>query len=436
MAMAGRRSGLPKFWRARSMADPRTVIIGLGYVGLPTALALAEAGHSVLGVDRDPARVAHIHAGIAPYAEPGVAAALVRARRSGRLCVADQPDVAETYIIAVPTPLGPDHQPDLSAVNAALEALAPHLRRGALLIVESTCPVGTTEALRDRLARLRPDLRLPDAAGVPADIAMAYCPERVLPGHAMVELIENPRCIGGISAACTHRAAQFYRQFVQGACTLTSARTAEFVKLAENSFRDVNIAFANELSMAADRLGVDIWEAVSLANQHPRVDILRPGPGVGGHCIAVDPWFLIQSGAGEMPLLRAARHVNHAKAIYVEHQIATHLAAHPKAQLAVLGLSFKADCADLRASPALDIATHLATEFGGRVLVVEPYVTDLPPGLAQTDARLVPLQVALHAADVIALLVDHAAFRRVPPTALQGKILYDTRGVWRAATSP
>lgn len=414
------------------MDNPIIVIIGLGYIGLPTALALAEAGQNVLGVDCDRQRVATLNAGHAPYAEPGVQQALVRALETGRFRASDQPVVAAVYVIAVPTPLGPENQPDLRAVIASVEAIAPHLTRGAVLILESTCPVGTTEMIRDKIGQLRPDLRLPYAEGEIADLALAYCPERILPGHAMIELAGNPRCIGGITPACAEAAAQVYRKFVEGPCTLTNARTAEFVKLAENSFRDVNIAFANELSMAADQLGVDIWEARALANQHPRVDMLRPGPGVGGHCVAVDPWFLIQAGVGEMPLLRAARFANQTKTDYVASHLAAQLASDPALRVALLGLTFKADCEDLRQSPALDIACRLAHLFGERVLVVDPYLAKLPPGLTASGAILTSLEAALAEAGLVALLVDHAPFRSMSAHDLEGKLCFDTRGAWCA----
>lgn len=416
----------------------RTLVIGLGYIGLPTAIALAEAGEDVLGIDANPQLVRQINAGLAPHLEPGLQAALDRALRTGRLHAATQVQPASTYLIAVPTPLGPCNVPDLQHVHAALAAIAPHLMPGCLILLESTCPVGTTEALRDRLADLRPDLRLPyaDAPAKKADVALAYCPERVLPGQILKELAENSRCIGGITPRCADRAVEFYRKFVRGACNVTTSATAELVKLAENSFRDVNIAFANELSMAAARLNVDIWEVIRLANHHPRVDILRPGPGVGGHCVAVDPWFLINGGAGEMALLRTARAVNQAKAQFVVEQVAAQLEAHSDMCGVLLGLTFKADSQDLRESPALIIAQHLAQRFGSRILLVDPYVPALPDDLSASGAHLVSLEVGLARAGHVTLLVDHAPFRALTPAALVGKSVYDTRGIWPAGGRP
>lgn len=413
-------------------AKPRikTVVIGLGYIGLPTAVALADAGDHVLGVESNSDRRAHIASGGVPHIEPGLHTALARAQRSGRLHIADQPSPASQYLIAVPTPLGAQNVPDISHVIAAVASLAPHLRPGNLIILESTCPVGTTEAVRDHLAQLRPDLRLPYAGVDAADIAMAYCPERVLPGRILQELIGNDRCIGGITPACAQRAKEFYAKFVKGACVTTTARTAELVKLAENSFRDVNIAFANELSLAAERLGVNIWEAIQLANHHPRVGILQPGPGVGGHCIAVDPWFLIHGQAGDMPLLRTARSVNQAKTRHVIDQITHQMGAAPDVRVALLGLTFKADCDDVRESPALAIAEALARDFGPRLLLVDPYVAALPAHLQGSGANLVALEDALNSAGLIVLLVDHAPFRAIDRADLADKRLYDTRGIW------
>ncbi len=407
-----------------------TVVIGLGYIGLPTAIALADAGDHVLGVETNPDRVAQIASGDVPYIEPGLHTALARVQQGGRLHMAEQPRPAGQYLIAVPTPLGPQNVPDIRHVDAAVHALAPHLRPGNLVILESTCPVGTTEVVRDQLAQLRPDLRLPYAGAEAADIALAYCPERVLPGQILKELIGNDRCIGGITPACAQRAKDFYAKFVKGACATTTARTAELVKLAENSFRDVNIAFANELSLAAERLGVNIWEAIQLANHHPRVDILQPGPGVGGHCIAVDPWFLIHRQAGDMPLLRTARSVNQAKTRHVIDQITRQMATAPDVRVALLGLSFKADSDDLRESPALAIAQNLARDFGPRMLLVDPYVAALPAQLHGSGANLVALEDALNSAGLIVLLVDHAPFRAINPADLADKRLYDTRGIW------
>jgi UDP-N-acetyl-D-mannosaminuronic acid dehydrogenase len=334
-------------------------------------------------------------------------------------------------MIAVPTPLGPGQSPDVSFVEAAARAIAPKILPGACVIVESTSPVGTTERVGAIIAALRPDLRVPQdgSDAEDADIALAYCPERVLPGRIVTELVQNDRVIGGVTRACAERAAVLYASFVKGDCLLTSARIAETVKLVENSFRDVNIAFANELSMIADRIGVDVWEVIRLANRHPRVSILQPGPGVGGHCIAVDPWFLVAAAPADARLIRTAREVNDHKARHTEARIRALLAAAPLGKVALLGLAFKPDIDDFRESPALEIAESLARDLGDRIIVVEPFAETLPPALAHTGAVLAPLDAALDAAEVVVVLVDHTAFRHLSPAQLAGKITFDTRGM-------
>ncbi len=411
--------------------DKKVVVIGLGYIGLPTAALIADAGARVVGVDLREEVVRAVNAGHAPIEEADLEALVRAGVANGRLSASLKPETANVFIIAVPTPLGPSQCADLSHVWAAARAVAPCLQPGTLIILESTCPVGTTESLRDYWATARPDLRFPQSGKAgDADVALAYCPERVLPGRILAELVANDRCIGGITLACAQRAREFYRPFVQGACLTTTARVAEMVKLAENSFRDVNIAFANELSLAADHLGVDVWEVIRLANRHPRVEILRPGPGVGGHCIAVDPWFLVHGAPQATPLVRAARHVNDHKAQHVARRAAALMDAHPSARAAILGLSFKPDVADLRESPALAIALELARQFGPRLLVVEPHIAALPPTLEEAGTRLVPLDTAMAACDVLILLVGHQAFRQVPVADRAGKAIYDSCGLW------
>jgi UDP-N-acetyl-D-mannosaminuronic acid dehydrogenase len=306
------------------------------------------------------------------------------------------------------------------------------LAPGSLVVLESTCPVGTTERVRDILAELRPDLCLPgDANGSPPDVHIAYCPERVLPGRILMELVQNDRCIGGITPACAAKARRFYELFVRGKCFETNARTAELVKLAENAFRDTNIAFANELSLICDRIGVDVWEMIELANRHPRVQILKPGPGVGGHCIAVDPWFIVDSAPDDARLIRTAREINDGKTDYVLGRAKVLIDAHPERAIACLGLAFKANVDDLRESPALEVTHRLAEIYGKRVGVVEPFVGELPQDLQRCGARQIELEDALIERRTLILLVDHEAFRKVHKERLTGAAFYDTRGIWR-----
>ena len=414
-------------------ASENTVaVIGLGYIGLPTAAVLADHGWDVCGVDVSEQVVATVNAGGVHIEERDLDRLVRDVSAKGKLVAALEPPAAQFYIIAVPTPFGADKQPDISYVEAAARAIAPHIARGACVIVESTSPVGTTERVAEIIAGLRPDLTLPKfGEDGPADIALAYCPERVLPGKIIAELVSNDRVIGGITRACADRAAILYNSFVKGTCCITSARIAETVKLVENSFRDVNIAFANELSMVADAIGVDVWEVIALANRHPRVNILQPGPGVGGHCIAVDPWFLVAAAPETARLIRTAREVNDHKAHYTEDRIRGLLAAAPAGKVALLGLAFKPDIDDFRESPALEIAENLARDLGERILVVEPFTQSLPAGLADTGAILVSLETAIETADIVVVLVDHTVFRRIPAERLAGKIVYDTRGMLR-----
>lgn len=404
--------------------------MGLGYIGLPTAALIARSGASVLGVDVDDAVVETVNSGRIHIEEIDLAGLVQGVVERGLLRAATQAGPADVFVIAVPTPIGPDHAPDTSHILAAARAIAPVLRPGNCVILESTSPVGTTEALRDLIAAARPDLRLPGRAGDQADIAIAYCPERVLPGRILVELIDNDRCIGGVTPRCARKALGFYRRFVRGACVTTTARTAEMVKLTENAFRDVNIAFANELSRVADATGLDVWDVIRLANRHPRVNILQPGPGVGGHCIAVDPWFIVHAAPGHTPLIRTAREVNDAKTDHVIARAEALAAEHPAARIACLGLAFKANIDDLRESPALRIALALAARHGERLSIVEPHIPALPAAFAGTGAELVDIDQALGDCDLLIVLVDHDIFRSVPMDERATKIVYDTRGIW------
>ena len=413
---------------------PSVTVMGLGYVGLPTAALLASKGFPVLGVDIRDDWVAALRDGTAMLHEPGLGPLVERGLAMGLLRPAIAVAPSEVVLICVPTPLDAHRQPVLDMIFAALDAISPHVARGTLIILESTVPVGTTQKLAERLAGLRPDLACPGVSPKP-DIAIAYCPERALPGSVLEEIARNPRCVGGLTPACAERARDFYAGFVSGPVTCTDARTAELVKLAENAFRDTNIAFANELSMLCDALAIDVREVIGLANRHPRVDILSPGPGVGGHCVAVDPWFAIAAAPDTTRLMRMAREVNDAKTAHVLARLKAMLARRPQGRIACLGLAFKADIGDLRESPALAIVTSLAERHGDRLLIVEPHIEALPHQLAGTGATLVPLDKALAASGIAVLLVDHAAFKAVPKSARAHLDILDTRGIWRDATS-
>lgn len=416
----------------------RISVIGLGYIGLPTAAMFASRKIEVVGVDVNPRVVDTINRGEIHIVEPDLDLVVRAVVKGGYLRATFVPEPAEAFLIAVPTPCkGENHDPDLSFIEVASKAIAPVLVPGNLVILESTSPVGATEAMAGWLSEARPDLTFPQTHGEASDIRIAHCPERVLPGKVMQELISNDRVIGGMTPRCSALAAQLYKTFVTGDCVIASGpRVAEMTKLTENSFRDVNIAFANELSLICDKLDMDVWELIRLANRHPRVNILQPGPGVGGHCIAVDPWFIVASAPGTARLIRTAREVNDSKPEWalmkVREAIGAHLMENPGKRavdvaVAIYGLAFKPDIDDLRESPALDIARKIASEHPGQVLVVEPNISDLPTNLG--SAQLIELAGA-DAADVHVMLVDHAPFRgMVRPS---GQIV-DARGVWAKA---
>lgn len=410
-------------------------VVGLGYIGLPTAAVLATRGVLVIGVDVNPHIVDTINLGRVHIVEPLLDLTVRNAVSSGRLRAVTEPQPADAFLIAVPTPITEAKTADMSYVDAAAESVAAVLKRGDLVILESTSPVGATEALTARMAAARPDLRFPrrgdDRAAV--DVNVAYCPERVLPGRVVEELVSNDRAIGGMTPACSQRAAELYRLFVEGELVATDARSAELCKLAENAFRDVNIAFANELSNVCDGLDMDVWEVIRLANRHPRVNILKPGPGVGGHCIAVDPWFIAEAAPADTPVIQAARQVNDGRPQRVVDKVRAAIAAHPKrteALVACLGLAFKPDIDDLRESPSLVVAEGLLAQCANPIVLVEPNISALPTSIVDGRAKLVEVAEALGAADIIVLLVDHREFREIEPALLANSVVVDTRGLW------
>jgi UDP-N-acetyl-D-mannosaminuronic acid dehydrogenase len=409
-------------------------VLGLGYIGLPTASIFATKGRKVLGVDVVERVVTTINDGRIHIEEPDLDILVKAAVQSGNLRAAVAPAVAEVYIIAVPTPFkatpSNPRAPDVGYVESATRALAPVVPHGALVILESTSPVGTTESMRrwlaDELAKVRPA----EAATLAASLQYAHCPERILPGQMLKELVSNDRIAGGLTPEAAVRARELYRCFCSAEIFLTDARTAEMAKLTENSFRDVNIAFANELSMICDRLNIDVWELISLANRHPRVKILQPGPGVGGHCIAVDPWFIVDAAPEQSRLIRTAREVNDRKPHFVLEKVEVVCAGMALPVIACLGLAFKANVDDLRESPACEITLALAQRKLGRILAVEPHISALPAVL-QGEAELCALPEALAQANVVILLVAHKEFLAADRQMLSGKTIIDCCGAWR-----
>lgn len=414
--------------------NPDIAFVGLGYIGLPTAIVMANAGLKVVGVDVVQEKVDAVNAGHVTIVEPGLEEELKQALSSGNFQATTQMPHAKAYIIAVPTPFNDDHSVDMRFIYSAAESIASKLEGDELVILESTSPPTTTEKMAARILELRPDLR---ADGDTADeskpiIFFAHCPERILPGKAMEELRTNDRIIGGMSPEAASRAKDVYASFCKGELLKTNDRTAELAKLTENSFRDVNIAFANELSMICDRFGIDVWELIDLANHHPRVNILQPGPGVGGHCIAVDPWFIVAAAPQQSNLIRTAREVNDSKPEWVLNKINEAINTAPNAKIAILGLAFKPNIDDLRESPSLTIAEETVTRYPNReFLIVEPNVQELPKQLAgHNNVSLSATKAALDEASIIALLVDHDEFKAVPATSLKGKTVIDTKGLW------
>ncbi|WP_374079902.1 UDP-N-acetyl-D-mannosamine dehydrogenase [Bdellovibrio bacteriovorus] len=409
----------------------RVCVVGLGYIGLPTAAILASRGVEVIGLEINSHVVETINKGDIHIVEPGLDVVVRTAVMSKKLRATKTPETADAYLIAVPTPFKGDHVPDVSYVESASKALAPVLKKGDLIVLESTSPVGTTDLMAQWLKKERPDLIFASEGSEQCDVYLAYCPERVLPGHVLRELIENDRVIGGVNSVSAERAQKLYKIFVEGDCIVTNARTAEMVKLTENSFRDVNIAFANELSLLCDKFNISVWELIQLANRHPRVKILQPGPGVGGHCISVDPWFLVHQAPDEARLIHAARKVNDSKPHFVLEKVEAVSEKFKNPTVAFFGLAFKANIDDLRESPSLDIVEHFSSRRGRSVMAVEPYIDSLPKKLEESGVQLVDLETAIQNADVLVLLVDHDQFKRVDKKKFEGKAVIDTRGLWR-----
>ena len=404
-------------------------VIGLGYIGLPTAAVFARSGIEVIGVDVNPNVVDMINTGKAHIVEADLDELLHSVIENGSLKASLQAEEADAYLIAVPTPFKGDHEPDLTYVEEAVRSIAPHVKEGSLLVLESTVPPGATQKMVEWLEDIRPDLKEKGGAGVA--YYAAHCPERVLPGQVLIELVVNDRIIGGTTQKCSEYAQSLYQLFVEGNCVITSARTAELAKLTENSFRDVNIAFANELSVICDKLDIDVWELISLANRHPRVNILQPGPGVGGHCIAVDPWFIVDAVPNETKIIRAAREINDNKPNWVIEKVVDAAAATGKERpiIACLGLAFKADIDDLRESPAMMITECIAHKSIGEVITVEPNIKMQTQNLSKLGVPLVMIDTAMKEADIIVILVNHKEFILKRKELQKSNNVIDTSGL-------
>ncbi|MGO2311170.1 MAG: UDP-N-acetyl-D-mannosamine dehydrogenase [Brachybacterium tyrofermentans] len=416
--------------------SPRTAletvcVIGLGYIGLPTAAVLAQAGKKVIGIDVKQTTIDAINAGTVPFVEDGLETVVAGVVAQGKLSAQTDPPAADAYIVSVPTPFKGNHDADLSYIEAAARSIAPKLTGGELVVLESTSPPGATDFMAEVILGVRPELT--KEPNLPNSLYFSHAPERVLPGRIMIEMVENDRIIGGLSKEAGELNRDLYASFCRGELLLTDARTAEMAKLTENAFRDVNIAFANELSIIADRQGIDVWELIELSNHHPRVNILQPGPGVGGHCIGVDPWFIVSADRQHSNLIRTAREVNDSKPELVIEKVLEKAERLKNPTVAALGIAFKANIDDLRESPSRNIAGSLAGRLtDGTVLVVEPNVDELPKELAEQDnVELADLDSALDRADIVLLMVDHDPFKEIDRELLQEKIVIDTKGLWR-----
>lgn len=402
------------------MPTTTVCVVGLGYIGLPTASILASKGYQVAGVDVRQDVVETINRGEIHIEEPDLDVLVKAVVANNRLKAIREPQPADIFIICVPTPFTSDRRPDLSYVEKASQAIRPHVRPGNLIILESTSPPKTTEDVVARHA-------LPEGLEVGKDVFVAHCPERVLPGRILIEAVENDRVVGGLTPACTQKAKSFYRTFVTGEVLATTAVAAELTKLVENSFRDVNIAFANELSILCDKFHCDPWEIIELANRHPRVNILSPGPGVGGHCISVDPWFLVDAAPELTPLIRTAREVNESKPQHVVKKVLALSERFNNPVIGCLGLTYKSDVDDLRESPSLDITRELMNSGVGEVLACDPLISSKQ----FSEFPLHSLEEVLERSTLVVLLTDHRQFREISPSVLHEKVVVDTRGIWR-----
>ena len=418
------------------LTDKTISVYGMGYIGLPTATMIASKNYKVIGVDINNLAVDTINRGEIHIIEPGLEELVSKVVSSGNLRATLQPEESDIFIIAVPTPFigeasdNSQPNPDLSFIKKAITSISTVLKKDDLIILESTSPAGTTEKISEWLQNLRKDLTMPHAYGDSSDIRIAYCPERVLPGNVITELIENDRVIGGITDTCSKKAEELYKIFVKGRCHITNSRTAEMTKLTENASRDVSIAFANELSIICDKLDINIWELIKLSNLHPRVNILNPGAGVGGHCIAVDPWFIVSENPEDSNLISMARRVNDNKPEWVLNKIKSAINKHPKKgrkNILCLGISFKPDIDDLRESPAKLIVEKLTNQSLGDILITEPNINELPPSI-KNHAKLINLEDGLKLADIIVVLVNHSSFNKNSIKICKDQILVDVCG--------
>ena len=411
-------------------------VLGMGYIGLPTACVIASSGIKVTGIDINEEIIHSLSDGKLHFEEPKLEKLFLEISEKGLINFATEPQESDFFMIAVPTPITNENLPDCSYIESATKSIAPLLKKGDVVILESTSPVGTTEMISKALSNIRNDLSFPEFGGNKAyDVAIAYCPERVLPGAIVKELFENNRTVGGMTQKCSEMAANLYKSFVKGEIVLTDCRTAELNKLVENSYRDVNIAFANELSIICDELGINVWDLIEISNKHPRVDILQPGPGVGGHCIAVDPWFIVSSSPENSNLIRKAREVNDSKPTFVLEKVQKAILSLGKdiseIKIGCLGLSFKANVDDLRESPALQIALEIEGILPKSLYIVEPNIVDIPSQFNSEITELTNEDYMIEESDIIILLVDHKEFYAIKPEDLKNKLVIDTKGIWQ-----
>ncbi len=406
-------------------------VVGLGYIGLPTAATFAAKGYDVIGLEVSQRVVDTINKGEAHIVEPDLDMLVKGAVNAGRLKAVMVPEPADVFILSVPTPIAPDKNPDSTYIHKAVRTISQVLEKGNLIILESTAPVGSTRTIVSMVSELRKDLNITLDSSEPGDLHFVHCPERVLPGKIITELIENDRIIGGFTPQCAEIAADLYSSIISGEILITDDRTAEMAKLVENAYRDVNIAFANELSVICDEQKINVWSLIKMANRHPRVNILQPGPGVGGHCIAIDPWFIVSASPEKAKLISTARKVNDDKPHYILDKITKAADRFKKPVIACLGLAFKANIDDLRESPAIAIVQRLAEGGNGKIIAVEPFIDSLPESLVEKGISLESFDQALQRADIVVLLVDHKQFKKIDSEQLQQKIVIDTRGIWQ-----